>query len=280
MKICILGLDCAAPDIVFGDERLTNIRRLMELGLYGRLESVVPPITVPAWMCMSTSRDPGSLGIYGFRNRTDHSYSGLGIATSQWVKHETVWDAEVLGGKLKEYEWLHLHHEDFTGQYSKFFLNYAGQPWLTQRAYYDLFAEAHLDLYAGDARAADARMTAGWPVLEKSFLLGLSQIKLVMLELRARAALAAAAGAADPRLAAVEKWARVLERDDWRRVAVRNAELLTTKLRPDGRLLRTYKDGRAKIPAFLEDYALLADASHPLSECTSCALAALGSDPS
>jgi hypothetical protein len=37
----------------------------------------------------------------------------------------------VLGGKLKEYEWLHLHHEDFTGQYSKFFLNYAGQPWLT-----------------------------------------------------------------------------------------------------------------------------------------------------
>ena len=46
------------------------------------------------------------------------------------VEHETVWDAEVLGGKLKEYEWLHLHHEDFTGQYSKFFLNYAGQPWL------------------------------------------------------------------------------------------------------------------------------------------------------
>ena len=30
------------------------------------------------------------------------------------------------------YDWLHLHHEDFTGQYSKFFLNYAGAPWLVE----------------------------------------------------------------------------------------------------------------------------------------------------
>src|SRR5258708_9229711 len=77
MKICVLGLDCAAPEIVFGDERLVNIRRLMEAGVYGRLESVIPPITVPAWMCMCTSQDPGSLGVYGFRNRTDYSYDNL-----------------------------------------------------------------------------------------------------------------------------------------------------------------------------------------------------------
>ena len=74
MKICVLGLDCAAPEVVFGDERLVNIRRLMDAGVYGRLESVIPPITVPAWMCMCTSQDPGSLGVYGFRNRIDHSY--------------------------------------------------------------------------------------------------------------------------------------------------------------------------------------------------------------
>ena len=79
MKICVLGLDCAAPEIIFGDERLVNLRRLMDLGVYGRLESVVPPITVPAWMCMSTSQDPGSLGVYGFRNRSDHSYDKLGF---------------------------------------------------------------------------------------------------------------------------------------------------------------------------------------------------------
>ena len=74
MKLLVIGLDCAAPEILLADERLSNFRRLMEAGCYGRLESIVPPITVPAWMCMSTSQDPGSLGVYGFRNRMNHSY--------------------------------------------------------------------------------------------------------------------------------------------------------------------------------------------------------------
>ncbi|PYQ20817.1 MAG: hypothetical protein DMF81_17490, partial [Acidobacteria bacterium] len=59
MKTIVIGLDCAAPEIVLRDERLPNIRRLMQSGCYGRLESVIPPITVPAWMSMATSQDPG-----------------------------------------------------------------------------------------------------------------------------------------------------------------------------------------------------------------------------
>jgi predicted AlkP superfamily phosphohydrolase/phosphomutase len=86
MKILVIGLDCAAPEILLKDERLGNIRRLMEGGCYGRLESVIPPITVPAWMCMSTSQDPGTLGVYGFRNRSDHSYGGLRIANSKSIQ--------------------------------------------------------------------------------------------------------------------------------------------------------------------------------------------------
>ncbi|HEY0810304.1 MAG TPA: hypothetical protein VGD49_09090 [Longimicrobiales bacterium] len=46
------------------------------------------------------------------------------------VPYDKVWDPEVMQGRLKEYDWLHLHHEDFTGQYSKFYINYAGAPWL------------------------------------------------------------------------------------------------------------------------------------------------------
>jgi hypothetical protein len=46
------------------------------------------------------------------------------------IKYDRVWDPEVIGGRLTNYDWLHLHHEDFTGQYSKFVLNYAGAPWL------------------------------------------------------------------------------------------------------------------------------------------------------
>jgi predicted AlkP superfamily phosphohydrolase/phosphomutase len=93
MKTLVIGLDCAAPEIVLKDERLTHIRRLMGQGCYGRLESVIPPITVPAWMCMSTSQDPGSLGVYGFRNRTDHSYGGLGVANSGSITAPAIWDS-------------------------------------------------------------------------------------------------------------------------------------------------------------------------------------------
>ena len=99
MKICILGLDCCAPEIIFTDERLVNIRRLMDAGVWGRLESVIPPITVPAWMCMSTSQDPGSLGVYGFRNRTDYSYSGLGFVNSASIRELAMWDQVAREGK-------------------------------------------------------------------------------------------------------------------------------------------------------------------------------------
>ena len=99
MKICVLGLDCAAPEIVFGDERLHNLRSLMRRGAWGRLESVIPPITVPAWMCLSTSQDPGSLGVYGFRNRVSHSYSGLGITDSTNIQTPAIWDYLAEAGK-------------------------------------------------------------------------------------------------------------------------------------------------------------------------------------
>ena len=48
------------------------------------------------------------------------------------IPYETVWDKDVIEGKLSDYEWLHLHHEDFTGQYSKFFITYAGASWLQE----------------------------------------------------------------------------------------------------------------------------------------------------
>jgi predicted AlkP superfamily phosphohydrolase/phosphomutase len=92
MKILVVGLDCAAPELLLGDERLTNVRRLMEMGAFGRLESVIPPITVPAWMCLSTSQDPGSLGVYGFRNRRDHSYDGMKVVDSRSITELAIWD--------------------------------------------------------------------------------------------------------------------------------------------------------------------------------------------
>ncbi len=99
MKTLVIGLDCAAPEILFEDPRLENFRYLMEMGCYGQLESVTPPITVPAWMCMATSQDPGSLGVYGFRNRSDYSYDGLKIVNSKSIRQLAIWDQIALEGR-------------------------------------------------------------------------------------------------------------------------------------------------------------------------------------
>lgn len=48
------------------------------------------------------------------------------------IAYDRIWDPEVAGDRLPEWDWLHLHHEDFTGQYSKFVPNYAGAPWLQE----------------------------------------------------------------------------------------------------------------------------------------------------
>ncbi|MEK6794568.1 MAG: asparagine synthetase B [Spirochaetota bacterium] len=45
------------------------------------------------------------------------------------IPYTKLWDREVLLGKLSEYDWLHLHHEDFTGQFSRFFYSHAAAPW-------------------------------------------------------------------------------------------------------------------------------------------------------
>lgn len=45
------------------------------------------------------------------------------------VPYDKIWDRDVIGGKLSNYDWLHLHHEDFTGQYGKFYASYGGMPW-------------------------------------------------------------------------------------------------------------------------------------------------------
>ncbi len=93
-RLVIIGLDCAEPSLVFErwHDDLPNLARLMQQGSYGLLESCTPAITVPAWSCMMSGRDPGELGIYGFRNRSDRSYSRMGIADGRAVRVPRLWD--------------------------------------------------------------------------------------------------------------------------------------------------------------------------------------------
>jgi predicted AlkP superfamily phosphohydrolase/phosphomutase len=100
-RVMVIGLDCAPPEHIFDEykDEIPNIAKLVDNGMFGPLQSITPPITVPAWACMMTSKDPGTLGIYGFRNRKDHTYDGLEFATSFKVKEPTVWDILSENGK-------------------------------------------------------------------------------------------------------------------------------------------------------------------------------------
>jgi hypothetical protein len=57
------------------------------------------------------------------------------------IPYTVVWDKEVLAGALEKYDWLHLHHEDFTGQYGKFYASFQNAEWYkAQKAYYERLA--------------------------------------------------------------------------------------------------------------------------------------------
>jgi predicted AlkP superfamily phosphohydrolase/phosphomutase len=101
-RVLILGLDCAEPSLVFDQysSEMPNLSRLAREGAWGKLQSVIPASTVPAWACALTSQDPGQLGIYGFQNRADHSYDGLSLANARTLTQPSV--SAYIGHKGKQ----------------------------------------------------------------------------------------------------------------------------------------------------------------------------------
>ena len=51
------------------------------------------------------------------------------VMTYAEIPYDVIYDEEVMAGVLPKYDWLHLHHEDFTGQYGKFWGNYRNAQW-------------------------------------------------------------------------------------------------------------------------------------------------------
>jgi predicted AlkP superfamily phosphohydrolase/phosphomutase len=92
--LVVIGLDCLTPqwalEAWLGE--MPHLRGLVERGVGARLHSTVPPITVPAWTAMMTSKDPGMLGVYGFRNRASYEYDSLRVTNATAVTARTVWN--------------------------------------------------------------------------------------------------------------------------------------------------------------------------------------------
>ena len=69
------------------------------------------------------------IAVYSPKNKLPWDDAVTLVLTYAEVPYDVVYDAEVLAGVLPTYDWLHLHHEDFTGQYGKFWANYRNQQW-------------------------------------------------------------------------------------------------------------------------------------------------------
>lgn len=74
------------------------------------------------------------------------------------IPYDKVWDEEVLAGDLSQYDWLHLHHEDFTGQYGRFYATYSSAAWyIEQQMLYEKHARALGFKKVSEAKKAVAR---------------------------------------------------------------------------------------------------------------------------
>ena len=84
------------------------------------------------------------IAVYSPKNKQPWDDAVTLALTYAEIPYEVVFDDEVLYDKLPEYDWLHVHHEDFTGQYGKFYRVYRNAPWyIAQQRSFEETARKH-----------------------------------------------------------------------------------------------------------------------------------------
>ncbi len=93
-RLLLIGWDGASPQLAFDEFRgdLPALSALRRDGAWGELRSCIPCITVPAWASMLSGRDPGELGLYGFRQRVAASYHQQNLTDSRALRHPRAHD--------------------------------------------------------------------------------------------------------------------------------------------------------------------------------------------
>jgi predicted AlkP superfamily phosphohydrolase/phosphomutase len=96
-KVLVLGLDGATPELVerwVGEDKLPNLKRIMQHGVYGKLRSVYPPISPAAWTTFATGYNPGKHGTFDFRDYDPKRYSCFAdtIVDSNAFAGKSIWD--------------------------------------------------------------------------------------------------------------------------------------------------------------------------------------------
>ncbi|MFC1904402.1 alkaline phosphatase family protein [Chloroflexota bacterium] len=99
-KVVVFGIDGGLLKLIeqWQDE-LPNLKKIMENGVYGELESTFPPVTCPAWPAMFTGKNPGKLGMYDFTKYLHDQEQIFGINSSLDYSSSAIWNILNTRGK-------------------------------------------------------------------------------------------------------------------------------------------------------------------------------------
>ncbi len=96
-KVLVIGLDGATPELIerwVAEDKLPNLKKIIQGGVYGKLRSVYPPISPAAWTTFATGYNPGKHGTYDFRDYDNTRYSCFAdtIVDSNAFAGKSIWD--------------------------------------------------------------------------------------------------------------------------------------------------------------------------------------------
>ncbi len=96
--------------------------------------SIIAEIASPAvnYDIMKLEKYP-RIAVYSPKSKQPWDDAVTLVLTYAEIPYDVIFDDEVLTEQLPKYDWLHLHHEDFTGQYGKFYGSYANMPWYIEQ---------------------------------------------------------------------------------------------------------------------------------------------------
>ncbi len=87
---------------------------------------------------------PPKIAVYSPKTKLPWDDAVTMVLTYAEIPYTTIFDDEVMYNELPKYDWLHLFHEDFTGQYGKFYKDYRNHPWyIKQQNEYEASAKKH-----------------------------------------------------------------------------------------------------------------------------------------
>ncbi|MBP1646486.1 MAG: asparagine synthetase [Bacteroidetes bacterium] len=102
------------------------------------------------------------IAVYSPKNKLPWDDAVTLVLTYAEIPYDVIYDEEILKGVLPIYDWLHLHHEDFTGQYGKFWANYRNQTWYME----DVRANEEMALKHGFKKVSQLKLAVAKKIKE------------------------------------------------------------------------------------------------------------------